>query len=367
LNELEQKMNDSVIQIKMMQQRQDTLAERIISIESQSRRDNLIIEGIPEAPWGARETFNDCVNKVFEILESKLKITNAKDIRLTRCHRLGPPPPRSNQPGTPTARSRAMIFKCHWFGDRQRIWQAKRHLKGSNIVLREDFPQEILERRKKLSPIQKAAAAAGHEAWLAVDKLHIKFAYGGHSVFTVNTINKLPAQLHPHNVSTKKTENCLAFFSGLCPLSNFYNCSLKIDGDSFHSTEQFYQLCKAKAAGDEVAEAKIRQATTPLQCKQAGDRVKLGTRSTMWDQQCIGVMKKALLKKVDQNKDVKDFLMHTGTREIAEANGNDLFWGTGERSVLGNWCCAGEATDRGTWRGQNHLGSLWSEIRTTLQ
>lgn len=356
---LENKLRESDNKIKQLEKHQDSLRERIIYSEGQSRRDNLLLEGVPEAPMGTREAYNDCVKKVYDVFENTMKLTNVNDIRLSRCHRLGPPRTKQNETGPPP-RPRPLIFKFHWFGDRQRVWEAKKLLKDSGFVLREDFPQEIVNRRKKLLPIQKVANDLGHEAFLMADKLHIKYAFGKHSVYSVDTIDNLPPDLHPHNVSTKKTDTCLAFFSSLCPLSNFFDCSLSIDGELFHSVEQYYQLSKARIAGDEQTAARIQQAITPLQCKQSGDRIKLGTKQKTWEQNCIAVMQKGLQHKLMQNKTFKDFLLQTGDRQLAEANGNDTFWGTGIALNKEG------ATDPNKWKGQNRLGKLLEDLRTTL-
>jgi hypothetical protein len=130
--------------------------------------------------------------------------------------------------------------------------------------MREDYPKEIEDRRKQLLPVLSAAINAGHNAYVIVDKLHIDFKdNGGHRVFDVHTISSLPDDLHPQNISSRKTDNCLAFFTEFNPLSNFHKCNLVIGNCTYHSVEQYYQLAKAKSACDDDACKRILEAVTP--------------------------------------------------------------------------------------------------------
>jgi ribA/ribD-fused uncharacterized protein len=237
---------------------------------------------------------------------------------------------------------------------------AKKQLKGTNFRLSEDFPQEIRDRRTKLLPVMFAARNAGHKAYLVVDKLHIEYKdNGGHRIYDTNTIFSLPGDLHPHHISSRRTRDCLVFFTDLNPLSNFHKCNLEIDGHKYFSVEQYYQLQKAEFAHDDSAAARILQATTSLQCKLAGDRVKIN-RNADWDHQKTIVMRKALQHKIAQNPSVKEYLRTTGDRQLGEASPKDLFWG------IGHSLKERECTNYIGWPGQNKLGTLLTELRATL-
>lgn len=201
-------------------------------LEGQSRRDNLIFYGIPESR--GLESEEECRAKVARIMQQNLKIRDTQNRRLVRCHRLGPRRSDIN------AKPRPVIMKFHWFGDKQMIWKAKKNLKDSGFSMSEDIPKEIVTRRKELLPVMFAAKGMGHEAYLSVDRLHIVFKDGGgHKQYDVSMLNQLPHDLHPHQVSSKRHQKTLAFFTELNRLSNFYPCNLTIDGLEFHSTEQY--------------------------------------------------------------------------------------------------------------------------------
>lgn len=46
-------------------------------------------------------------------------------------------------------------------------------MKNTNYGISQQFPREIMDTRKKLVPIMKAARAKGQDAYIVVDKLYI--------------------------------------------------------------------------------------------------------------------------------------------------------------------------------------------------
>ena len=192
LSDMEQKITTLENKQSAIQMENYQLREKLIKIESQSRRDNLLMDGIPES---AGETWDDCREKVYKILEDKMKIDNARGIMISRCHRLGPKRAEG-------ARPRTIIFKLHWYGDREKIWSSKSNLKDTNVFLSEDYPAEIQQRRKKLFPILKAARQQRMKASLSVDKLMIN-----DREYTVNTLHSLPPELHPDKVANRKVDS----------------------------------------------------------------------------------------------------------------------------------------------------------------
>ena len=346
---LEKKIVNSEADINEFRFKIKSIQDRLIYMESQSRRENLLIDGIPEVAGQ-----ENCLKTVYEIFEKSLKIDNAKDIKIVRCHRMGPP---RQQRGANT-RPRPIIVKFHWFGDREKVWNSRKNLKDTDIFLNEDFPREIVERRKTLWPVMKAARERDHESFIVVDKLHIKYKNGAHATYTVDNLCSLPEGLHPYDLSTKKTDQCLAFFSQLCPLSNFYKCSIKIDGQNFHSSEQFYQYSKAQFANDDVTAQKIMQSDSPALCKSLGENLKVNAAN--WQRKSEEIMAKALHHKMSQNEIPRKFLIQSGNRVLAESSPNDKYWGTGKALK------SADATSM-NWPGQNLLGKLLMSIRDKYQ
>ena len=87
---------------------------------------------------------------------------------IERAHRIGAKDSDQNQ-----NRSRMIVCKFANFKDRETIRKQGHLLKDTNFSIREQFPPEIVERRRKLFPQLKAARDAGKIAWLAYDTLYV--------------------------------------------------------------------------------------------------------------------------------------------------------------------------------------------------
>ena len=333
-------------EVTLLKSSNKQLQDHVIRLEAQSRRDNLILDGIPEEEG---ETSEDCRRKVYNIIQSNLKIADAHDIRIVRCHRLGGKKPNS-------ARPRSMIFKLHWFGDRERIWEARKNLQGSKLWLQEDFPVQIQQRRRLLGPIAREARRKGKKATVTVDKLVIDG-----NTYTVDTINRLPEDLSPAKVATRSDNTVTAFYTSQSPLSNFYLREIKDkDGTKYHSSEQMYQAGKAKSFNDNVTAARIMSCKTPYECYMEGKKVQNFNLQT-WKEKAPEVMYEVCLAKFSQHTDLKSFLLGTGQTVLAEASRHDTFWGVGislqHKDIF----------QQNKWSGQNWMGKTLMKLRQELQ
>ncbi len=97
----------------------------------------------------------DCIKVIKKVFKDHLNL-NAEDICIICCHRLG------SKRWEFTKRPQPLRVKFHRFDDKQSVWKARKNLKGTNIVVNEDFPKEIQVRRRILRLIlQKAIAILG--------------------------------------------------------------------------------------------------------------------------------------------------------------------------------------------------------------
>ena len=316
-------------------------------MEAQSRRDNLLLDGVPETE---NESFETCRNKIVKILEENMQIQNARDIKFVRCHRLGPKRDFSKKP-------RTLIFKFHYFQDREQVWSSKTKLKNSDYWLSEDFPAEIKKRRSVLYPVLKKAWQLHLKASLSVDKLIISGR-----TYTVDNLSSLPQELDPAHIATRKVGNITCFFSSSSPLSNFHNTTIKdADGKKFHTSEQFYQYHKAIHFNDEESAYKILLADTPLECYKLGRTIKNFNKDVWHNGQAKQVMHKAVSAKFQQNQKLCDFLLQTNDSKLVEANPRDRDWGVGlsvHSKDIGN---------ETMWRGTNWLGEILMKVRGELK
>ena len=122
-------------------------------------------------PEERNETDDDCVEKVLNLIEEDLEIPNAKaEMKLHRAHRIG----RYN----PT-KIRPIVAKFAYYPDREKVRKNANKLKGKSQGISQQFPKEIMDKRKKLVPIMKQARENGQDAYITVDKLYIHFREQG--------------------------------------------------------------------------------------------------------------------------------------------------------------------------------------------
>lgn len=312
------------------------LHDHINRLEAQSRRDNLILYGIQE------NVNENCLAIVYQVLHDNLGIENPQNIKVVRCHRLGPK--SRSQP-------RPIIFKLHYFPDREMIWSQKKMLKGTKLWLSEDFPIEINQRRQLLDPIRKKAVSEGKLATLSVDRLIIDGR-----AYTVDMLDSLPTSLTPAEVFTKRSGEYTCFFSKHSPLSNFYGCQFKEDGLVFSSNEQYYQYQKALHCNDITIAQTIMKTDDPAQCKKLGNKVSI-TDQKVWEDESLQIMYKGCLAKFLQNNELKEFLLSTDDTIILEANPRDFFWSIGLKLSDPDLC------KPESWKGKNFLGKTLRKVR----
>lgn len=132
------------------------------------------------------------------------------------------------------------------------------------------------------------------------------------------------------------------------------------DGVTYNCCEQYMMAKKAVLFHDSATCEQIMQATNPEQQKDLG-RTVCGYNQDLWDQHKYGIVWYANYLKFTQHKDLRQRLLATGDKILAEASPVDLVWGIGFRDS------APEALQPDQWRGQNLLGKILMSIRTALR
>ena len=140
-----------------------------------------------------------------------------------------------------------------------------------------------------------------------------------------------------------KTKTINSFFGGYRFLSNFYPCWVEFEDVIYLSVEHAYQAAKCS---DPNYRTTIRQADTARVAKWLGKMVLIRQD---WEKVKLKIMKQLLIKKFTDHV-LCQMLRNTGDAELVEVNNwGDTFWGV----------CRGV--------GENHLGKLLMEIRSTLE
>lgn len=320
------------------------LRDRIVYLESQSRRNNLRFTGLEEKP---SETWLDCENKVQEVLSS----LGISDAQIERAHRLGTNSDKRSSP-------RLIICKFLTFKDRERTIQAARQRDSASklpkgVRILEDFPPEIDARRRHLIPYMVAARNANARARISYDKLVIE----GHT-YTVDLINEIPKEYHP--VHTKEvSDSVIAFYTAKSPLSNFYPSKFSEASIVFQSVEHYISYKKAMFFNDTRLAEEILKTEDPLKAKLLGKKVRNFNAKEWSQQQCL-IMREGLSCKFSQNMALKDELAATRNMTLVEANPHDKFWGAGI-SIYDD-----KLQDPTSYPGKNMLGKLLAELRASL-
>lgn len=314
------------------------ISEKELTNESQIRRNNLVFSGIAES------TPENCENKIKYLIANTLEIPS-DEMCFIGCYRLGP---------RTLGQTRPILVKFSSYKDRHDVWKSRKKLK--DVYINEDFPDEILERRRKLKKILKKAIELKCEAYLTSDKLVID-----KKTYTVDTLHTITRpELNPIALSTKRiSENAIAFYSGFSPLSNFHEAKFSENNQQFEHVEQYYAFHMALAADNEIAASKVLNTKSSLQCLKLHKALNFDPRD--WKDQET-VMRTACYLKFSQNPKLKDFLLSTGNCTLIEANASDRYWGVGigldETERL---------KDQATWPGKNRLGVILEETRDRLK
>ena len=349
-NKLVESVNESVLKViqdnNVLKKENSDLKERLIKLESHQRRENLIFEGISESRG---ETDFECYQKIANAI-SYLPDIDPYSVRISRCHRLGP---------FVRGQTRGIIAHFHWYGDRQHILKCKRFL-PYGVAVHEDFPQEIEDRRRVLKPILKAALNSSEykgKAFLSVDKLIVnRKAY---TVEPHNNLDQLPDSLKPEKVAEKSNQETLVFFGQNSHFSNFHPAKFTIDNRQYSCTEQFIQSQKAKLFDDDVAEHRILSTDSPYEMKKIGSTVR-NFNFNKWSEEAPKIAKKGLRAKFSQNSHLKERLLSTGDKNLAEATKEKL-WGCGV-GLYEQGCL-----DSSRWTRRGIMGDTLISIRDELK
>ncbi len=156
------------------------------------------------------------------------------------------------------------------------------------------------------------------------------------------------------------SEGVVLFKGNNSVLSNFnMTCPIKIDGDTYNSTEQYIQYKKAMLFDDYETAEWILQSDNPKEIKLLGNNV-ANYRHSRWLRVCDKVVAKCVKEKFFTHTHASNALLATSERVIGEAT-SSTHWGIGI-SIEND-----EALNISMWSGSNVMGKILMEIRKQLQ
>ncbi len=132
------------------------------------------------------------------------------------------------------------------------------------------------------------------------------------------------------------------------------------DGITFNCCEQYMMYKKAMLFSDVNAAKGILEESDPAIHQKMGREIQ-GYNSDVWDKHKIGIVWYGNYLKFIQHQDLKQRLLATGNKVLAEASPYDLVWGVGYRAS------DDKILNSDHWKGQNLLGKVLMSVRAALQ
>jgi ribA/ribD-fused uncharacterized protein len=149
------------------------------------------------------------------------------------------------------------------------------------------------------------------------------------------------------------------FFTAASPFSQWFPCSFTDQEHEFCCMEQYMMHGKALLFGDAAIASEVMAAVAPKTHKALGRKV-TPFDDKVWRAHREEIVMRGNRVKFTQNVELRTLLLATAGTTLVEASPFDRIWGIG----LG--ATNPLAQQRSTWRGQNLLGHILTELREEL-
>ena len=266
------------------------LCDRLSKVEATQLSNNIIITGIQEGPF---EPYQTTKLRVYEMIaitidsgDKQADLETAKRVEITGCSRIGKY--RHNK-----ARPISVMFRLR--DDKELLLSCKCKL-PAGIYANEEYPIHIKRTCNRLLPILRLAKSQPEyreKSRLDGDSLLINGTR-----YTIDDLDRLTSDIAAHKAAEKSNETHIVFSGELSPYSNFHPYSFVIDGQSYHSSEQYIQYQKALAFGDSYVANKILNTDTAIECKRLSYQIN-GVDTERWKNEgydiCYEVIKQKFL------------------------------------------------------------------------
>ena len=311
----------------------EDLTKHLEKLESHGRKLNLRFDGIPE------QEGEDCKH----LVETAIRDMQLRDMRspVDIAHRVGK---------STATRTAPIIARFKTVAEKSRVLENAKLARRNNIYISNDLPQAVQQRREYLSKALKEAKQHDRRAKLVHDKLKIHDTY-----YTVDTISSASFLRHSHEI---ENDTQLRFYGYLSPMSNFYQCDVKLSGIKFTSAEQAFQFARARHRRDNFMSRRILGQNNPAVIKRMANAMKSTTQDD--HQKDSEIMEAVVLAKFEQNSDLGDILLATGDKRLIECNPYDQVFSCGLKMD-------DERLDEMEYPGQNKLGSILEDVRSQLR
>ncbi len=143
-------------------------------------------------------------------------------------------------------------------------------------------------------------------------------------------------------------------------LSQWWSAPFTVDGTSYPTAEHWMMAGKARLFDDQEGLAAVLAAPSPGAAKAAGRRVRRFDEER-WVDARYDLVRDGNLAKFTQHAGLRQVLLHTGNRVLAEASPFDRIWGIGMTARNPG------ASRPSCWQGLNLLGFALMDVREQLR
>ena len=260
--------------------------------------------------------------RVYEMIASTLPIGDLKSAMdearkadLVCCSRIG---------RYQMNRARPISVTLSKYDNKETIMKNKKNL-SDGIYINDKCPIEVRRNRDKSSPILRLVKSLPHyqeKCKMSGDKLSINAVS-----YTVNNLNKFSPDLAPYLMVQKENMEYIAFHGEHSPWSNFHLSPFMLNGQQYHSAEQWIQFQKAMLFGDSHTANQILQSSMPQECKRLSHYIHRIDHEK-WRNEGFDLCLDGLCAKFTKNKDLIAMLKTTEPKLLVEVS-NDRLWGAG--------------------------------------
>ncbi|CAB1118124.1 unnamed protein product [Ectocarpus sp. CCAP 1310/34] len=147
------------------------------------------------------------------------------------------------------------------------------------------------------------------------------------------------------------------FWKPLSPFSQWTPSTFTVDGVVYSCAEQFFAAETARLLGGRCALQNITRVSDPALHNKFGREVH-GFEQSVWEQERENIVLTNSYAKFSQNSELRNHLLGSGDKILAEASPYDRVWGIGLQADHPDAGC----TSR--WRGLNLLGTALQNVRS---
>ena len=336
--------------IKQNDAKHKRLENRLNQIEDQLLKKNVIFQGFPEAEFKDNEDAKRRVIKTMSLTmpggDEEEKKLNASKTLIECVERLGKYNP---------LRARPVKVSFGNKSDADYVLKQRKKL-PKGVFVDKEYSKATKRERRLLHPIIKAARRL--ENYKGLCRLDGSQLVIDGKRYDKDNLHTLPDDLDSTKLCSKANDDVLAFFGELHPFSNFHRSSFSLEGNIFHSSEQYIQWKKACFFSDTTAQEQLLNSEDALECKNIARNIRDFNRAN-WNSSAEEQCFKGIKQKFLQNPHLGHLLTTTGEKTIVESSYDDI-WGTG--LPLSDPDCL----NRSKWKSIGILGKTLMNIHDLL-